>query len=189
MMGRRSKAKLWMGNQHIISRRKLGRWAALTTGVLFSLSALYIVLISTTGGHTLLPVSYAQNPPNQGNHSPVWQRCGFYSVPVDNEHAVHSLEHGALWITYQPDLPHDQKEVLRAFARLYDDVVVSPYPGLPTSAIVSAWGRQIPLDVIDTRGLDQAIAEIRIGPDAPEAGGGCDGTNLWFTGSTGEPES
>ena len=58
--------------------------------------------------HTTEPVEYPQNPPVGGDHNPVWQNCGYYDEPVRNENAVHSLEHGAVWITYQPDLPQDQ---------------------------------------------------------------------------------
>ena len=52
--------------------------------------------------HTKEPVDYPQTPPVGGPHNPIWQNCGFYSKPVRNEHAVHSMEHGAVWITYSP---------------------------------------------------------------------------------------
>jgi hypothetical protein len=55
--------------------------------------------------HTKEPVDYPQSPPVGGPHNPIWQNCGFYSKPVRNENAVHSMEHGAVWITYSPDLP------------------------------------------------------------------------------------
>ncbi|HET9972943.1 MAG TPA: DUF3105 domain-containing protein [Streptosporangiaceae bacterium] len=34
--------------------------------------------------------------------------CGIYDQPVPNERAVHNMEHGAIWITYQPSLPQAQ---------------------------------------------------------------------------------
>src|SRR5579859_159302 len=52
-------------------------------------------------GHVTGPVKYAQVPPVGGNHAAVWQNCGIYSQPIANENAVHSMEHGAVWITYQ----------------------------------------------------------------------------------------
>jgi hypothetical protein len=55
-------------------------------------------------------VDYPQSPPVGGPHNPIWQNCGFYSKPVRDEYAVHSMEHGAVWITYSPTfLVHDQE--------------------------------------------------------------------------------
>jgi|SRR4051794_39676711 len=63
--------------------------------------------------HTYDPVTYEQSPPVGGDHNPIWQNAGFYEEPVQNEKAVHNIEHGAVWITYEPDLPQDQKDELR----------------------------------------------------------------------------
>ena len=40
--------------------------------------------------------------------------CGIYDKPVPSERAVHNLEHGAIWITYQPSLP--QSEMRQGFS-------------------------------------------------------------------------
>src|ERR1051325_4821995 len=65
------------------------------------------------GQHLAGKIDYQESPPVGGAHNVVWQNCGIYSTPIHNEHAVHSLEHGAVWITYRPDLPADQVEILR----------------------------------------------------------------------------
>ena len=67
--------------------------------------------------HTQVTVNYPQTPPVGGNHNPVWQNCGFYSKPVRNENAVHSMEHGAVWITYRPALPQSQVEKIKGLAQ------------------------------------------------------------------------
>src|SRR4051812_42310790 len=67
--------------------------------------------------HTESPVNYPQNPPVGGPHNPVPQNCGFYSKPIRNENAVHSLEHGAVWITYRPALPQSQVEKIKSLAQ------------------------------------------------------------------------
>ena len=88
------------------------------------------------------PVSYPQRPPVGGDHSPIWQNCGFYDDPIANENGVHSLEHGVVWITYRPDLSQDQVNALRRLARNERHILVSPFPGLPAPVVASAWGRQ-----------------------------------------------
>ena len=42
-------------------------------------------------------------PPPGGVHAPFWQNCGIYTEPVEAKNALHSLEHGAVWLTYDPD--------------------------------------------------------------------------------------
>lgn len=125
--------------------------------------------------HTNEPVTYAQQPPVGGEHHPTWQNCGFYIAPVPNETAVHSLEHGAIWITYQPDLPQDQVTTLRNQAARQSFVLVSPMVGLPAKVVASAWGQQIQLDAADDERLDQFIRRFRLSPEAPEPGAACGG--------------
>lgn len=69
--------------------------------------------VGPAGDHTSGNVDYDQSPPAGGAHDPAWQNQGFYTDPVRDENAVHTLEHGAVWITYQPDLPQEQKDRIR----------------------------------------------------------------------------
>ncbi|MCU1393833.1 MAG: putative rane protein [Ilumatobacteraceae bacterium] len=125
--------------------------------------------------HTTDAVVYPQSPPVGGNHNPVWQNCGVYDTPLINEHAVHSLEHGAVWITYQPDLPKSQVAVLDAFAVNQTHILVSPYPGLTSPVVLTAWGLQLAVDsVVDPR-IAQFVAEYEEGPQTPELGVTCSG--------------
>ena len=131
--------------------------------------------------HTTAPVRYPQNPPVGGPHNPVWQNCGYYDQPVRNENAVHSMEHGAVWITYQPNLPADQVERLASLARGQTYLLVSPYPGLPAPVVASAWGVQERFHGAGDAGLSEFIAKYRQGPQTPEPGASC-------TGGTGTPK-
>ena len=65
------------------------------------------------GDHRSGSLIYAENPPAGGPHNPMWQNCGVYDRPLYNEYAVHSLEHGAVWITYRPDLDATQVAALK----------------------------------------------------------------------------
>lgn len=112
---------------------------------------------SLDAGHREGPLTYPQVPPVGGLHNPVWTPCAFYDRAVPSEMAVHSLEHGAIWITYRPDLPPDQVELLAALARGRKYVLVSRWDdGLPSPLVATAWGRQLEL----TTASDPRLAEF-----------------------------
>lgn len=136
---------------------------------------------ATTNKNVNPPVSYEQDPPTNGDHAPIWQNCGFYSSPVQNEYVVHSLDHGAVWVTYRPDLPVDQIETLRGLAG-EEYVLVSPYPNLYAPVVATAWRNQLALTGTDDPRLQQFIDQFRLSETAPRSGNGC-------TGGVGEPES
>ena len=131
--------------------------------------------VGPPGKHTSTNVDYEQNPPAGGAHNPVWQNCGYYDKPVRDENAVHSLEHGAVWITYSPDLPQDQVTELRNTAQSQSFILVSPYPGLESPVVASAWGKQVALDGADDPDLGSFIKAYRLGPQNPEPGAVCTG--------------
>jgi hypothetical protein len=125
--------------------------------------------------HVSGPVTYDQVPPVGGDHAPQWQNCGFYSSPVPNETAVHSMEHGAVWITYKSDINPDQINRLRQITAAQSFILTSPYPDLPAPVVASAWGRQIRLDSAEDPRLEQFIAAFKQGPTTPERGAPCGG--------------
>ncbi len=125
--------------------------------------------------HSEAPQNYPQTPPVGGTHSSVWQNCGIYDQPIHNESGVHSLEHGAVWITYRPDLPAAQIDTIRNLARGHDHVLVSPYPNLPHPVVASAWGLQLPLENASDPRLSLFISRYEKGPQTPEPGAVCDG--------------
>lgn len=132
---------------------------------------------SLSRDHTSERVRYPQAPPVGGNHKGVWQNCGFYASAVPNETAVHSLEHGAVWITYRPGLPSAQLDRLRALARDHGRVLVSAFEGVPTPVVPSAWSRQLRLQSADDPRLAQFVKAFEGGRQAPERGAPCSGGN------------
>ncbi|HEX2979300.1 MAG TPA: DUF3105 domain-containing protein [Anaerolineaceae bacterium] len=123
--------------------------------------------------HTDGTVNYSQVPPVGGQHNPVPQNCGVYTQPVTNENAVHSLEHGAIWITYQPDLPADQLKTLQDITRQSAFRLLSPYPGISSPIVVTAWGYQLHLDNATDPRLKQFIQKYE--QKGPEPGATCSG--------------
>ncbi len=125
--------------------------------------------------HNSGTIDYEQIPPVGGEHNPLWQNAGFYEQQVLEEQAVHTLEHGAVWITYRADLPEDQKEKLRRIVESQDCLLASPYPSLPSPVVASAWGKQLRLKSVDDPKLQEFILAYRKGPQAPEPGAPCTG--------------
>ena len=137
--------------------------------------------------HVTGPVTYSVTPPVGGPHNATWMNCGIYDQPVPSERAVHNLEHGAVWITYQPSLPPSEVSQLRAFvdrqamvspggapgSRYMD---LSPYPGLPSPIVVSSWGFQLQVGSPSDPRLQQFVDKFRSSPAfTPEYGGACTG--------------
>ena len=125
--------------------------------------------------HVTGPVLYPQTPPVGGKHSAVWLDCGVYDVPVPNENAVHSLEHGAMWITYRPDLPGSEIATIRQDVSGQPYGLVSPYPGLPSPLVATVWGKQLKLSSADDPRLKAFINTFSSGSQAPEPGAQCSG--------------
>lgn len=124
-------------------------------------------------GHVQGAVQYPQTPPTGGQHNAQWQNCGIYDQPVANENAVHSLEHGAVWITYQPELDAASVQTLRGLATGREYTLLSPFPGLPSPIVASAWGLQLQLTDVNDARLALFIRKYQQGPQTPEPGAVC----------------
>jgi hypothetical protein len=123
--------------------------------------------------HSGEPQTYSEHPPVGGVHNDVWQNCGYYALPINEENAVHSLEHGAVWITYDPSLPQDQIDRLKNLADEQDYILVSPMDGLPSPVVASSWNHQIQLEGANDADLMRFINDYKQGPDTPEPGALC----------------
>lgn len=125
--------------------------------------------------HVVTPVTYKQSPPVGGKHNATWEDCRVYTAPIANEHAVHSLEHGAVWVTYRPDLPKDQIAALAAQVSSNSYRMLSPYPGLKSPISLQAWGRQIFVQRASDPKVAKFLDAYTAGPQAPEPGSSCNG--------------
>ncbi|MGP3534647.1 DUF3105 domain-containing protein [Microbacterium sp. RD1] len=125
--------------------------------------------------HVEGPVDYPQSPPAGGPHNAVWLNCGIYTEPQANENAVHALEHGAVWVTYDPAaVSDDELATLRSFLPS-SYVILSPYEGLDSPVVLSAWNHQLKLDAVDDERIPEFFEEFWRSQDAPEPNAACSG--------------
>ncbi|CAM4338921.1 DUF3105 domain-containing protein [Nocardia ninae] len=122
-------------------------------------------------------VAYNQSPPFGGPHDQYWATCTgmAYPQPIRSENAVHSLEHGAVWITYNADLVGERDvAALQAKVKGKPYMLMSPYPGLSAPVTLQSWGRQLEVDSADDKRIDQFITALRQNQNThPEFGASC----------------
>jgi hypothetical protein len=125
--------------------------------------------------HTETRVSYDQTPPVGGPHNPAWLNCGVYDEPQQNENVVHTLEHGAVWIAYDPATTTDAE--VAALVALAPDTysVVSPYEGLGDAKAISAWGAQLFFTDVADPAVEDFLTEFWRSADSPEPNAPCTG--------------
>ncbi|MGW4891315.1 DUF3105 domain-containing protein [Kitasatospora sp. NPDC004240] len=127
--------------------------------------------------HVETPVSYPQTPPVGGDHDPVWLNCNgdVYTEPVPDENAVHSLEHGAVWITYNEKASPADVEALAGKVQGKPYTFMSPYPGEQGPITLTAWSTQLVVEKADDPRVDDFLARYVQGPQTPEPGAACTG--------------
>jgi hypothetical protein len=123
-------------------------------------------------------LTYATNPPVGGAHNALWQNCmgDVYQQPIANEHAVHSLEHGAVWVTYKQGLPADQVAELQKKVEGKDYMLMSPIAGLDKNISLQAWGYQLKVDDAGDSRIDEFIKDLRVNASM-EPGAACSSGN------------
>ncbi|AOS62263.1 DUF3105 domain-containing protein [Actinoalloteichus hymeniacidonis] len=130
--------------------------------------------------HVVAPtrVAYESSPPFGGPHDGVWAGCNgeIYDEAVRTENLIHSLEHGAVWIAYNPDqVEGEQLGLLEDRVRNQAAMVMSPYPGLDSPISLQAWGHQLKLDDASDERIDQFIMALQLNAYTyPEVGATCE---------------
>ena len=130
-------------------------------------------------GHQDGDLTYKEDVPVGGIHNAEWQNCGIYDQPVRTENALHSMEHGAVWIAYQPDLPADQVEILRNLVRDEQgssqerSILLAPKADVQDPIVATAWRVQLRLEDASDPRLVQFVRTYQKGPYYPEPGASC----------------
>jgi hypothetical protein len=128
-----------------------------------------------TANHVEGDVDYEQSPPAGGDHNAVWLNCGVCDQPVPDVNAVHSLEHGAVWVTYDAAaVTGDELTALKSqLPSSY--IVLSPYEGLDSPIVLSAWNAQLKVDSADDPRVSEFLTAYWRSTSAPEPNAACSG--------------
>ena len=124
--------------------------------------------------HVEGPIEYDRIPPLGGPHNPQWLSCDVYDEPVPAELAVHSLEHGAVWLAHAPDLPEEEVSALAELAELDEQyVLVSPQEGMDAPVVAVAWGAALEASGADDPRLARFVEAYAGGGQGGEPGAPC----------------
>jgi Protein of unknown function (DUF3105) len=128
--------------------------------------------------HVTTSVDYEQTPPVGGPHDPSWADCTgtVYDVDIRHENAVHSLEHGAVWITYDPAaLSDDEVATLADFVEGESGRMLSPFEGQEAPISLQSWNHQLTLDSVDDPRIEQFADFLTYNAEFyPEPGASCE---------------
>ena len=138
-----------------------------------------------TRNHVEGPVDYPSLPPAGGDHNAAPQTCQVYTEAVAPEHAVHSLEHGAVWVTYNDSVSEDDIATLTGQVQNDPYRMLSPIPDQESPITLVAWGRTLQVDSADDERVEQFLRAYTNGRQTPEKGAACVGVT--DTGPLGPP--
>ncbi|MER6214026.1 MULTISPECIES: DUF3105 domain-containing protein [unclassified Streptomyces] len=125
--------------------------------------------------HVETPVKYEMNPPVGGDHNPRWMNCNgdVYKNAIPEVNAVHSLEHGAVWVTYNEKAAKADVDALAAKVGKTPYTLMSPDKEQAGTIMLSAWGKQLTVDKADDPRVAQFFTKYVQGPQTPEPGAAC----------------
>ncbi len=139
-----------------------------------------ITVVEYPAGRHVSPtqrVAYDRTPPFGGPHDAAWATCTgtVYDQPIRSENAVHSLEHGAVWITYDPKLvTGSDLDLLVQIVEGQPYLLMSPYPGLSAPVSLQSWGHQLAVDGPEDPRVEHFIEALRLNRNTfPEPGATC----------------
>lgn len=125
--------------------------------------------------HVTKAVKYASEPPVGGDHNRVWMNCNgdVYTEKLDNTNAVHSLEHGAVWVTYNAAAKKADIDALAAKVKKTPYTLMSPVDDQKDPIMLSAWGHQRTVTGASDPNVDKFLEKFVQGEQTPEPGAAC----------------
>jgi len=140
-----------------------------------NIPGLKVAQVTLARTHILTPGGYdlTKAIPMGGAHNPHWAACQGYTTYVAPEYAIHSMEHGAVWIAYDPKLSSKAINSLLALTIKNTVLLVTPVPHAPNPITVTAWAHQITATSANDPRIAQFIKIYQLGPQTPELGVPC----------------
>jgi hypothetical protein len=125
--------------------------------------------------HVTKTVKYPMEPPVGGDHNQVWMNCNgdVYTKSINNMNAVHSLEHGAVWVTYNSKASAADVKALAAKVKKTPYTLMSPVADQKDPIMLSAWGKQRTVKSASDPDVDTFFASFVQGKQTPEPGAAC----------------
>lgn len=127
--------------------------------------------------HVQGTVDYPMNPPVGGDHNQTWMTCDrtVYTKPIAKENAVHSLEHGAVWVTYNDKAAEADIKTLSDKVSKTPYTLMSPVNDQSGTIMLSAWGTQLTVEKASDPRVQQFFTKYVQGAQTPEPGAACTG--------------
>lgn len=127
--------------------------------------------------HVAKTVKYPTEPPVGGDHNQVWMNCNgdVYAKALNDMNAVHSLEHGAVWVTYNSKAAKADVDALAAKVKKTPYTLMSPDDGQKDPIMLTAWANQRTVTSASDPDVDAFFEKFVQGAQTPEPGAACTG--------------
>ncbi|WP_328428205.1 DUF3105 domain-containing protein [Streptomyces sp. NBC_00443] len=127
--------------------------------------------------HVETSVGYPMEPPVGGDHHRAWMNCNgdVYDKELRKENAVHSLEHGAVWVTYTSKASKADVDALSTKVKQTPYALMSPDEKQKDPIMLSAWGHQRTVTSASDPDVGKFFETYVQGKQTPEPGAPCTG--------------
>ncbi|ATL27255.1 DUF3105 domain-containing protein [Streptomyces formicae] len=125
--------------------------------------------------HVSKKVDYPMTPPVGGDHNQVWMNCNgdVYEKELPEVNAVHSLEHGAVWVTYNDQAKPADLKKLAAKVKATPYSLMSPVKDQKDPVMLTAWAHQRTVTGADDPKVKEFFSKYVQGKQTPEPGAAC----------------